>query len=117
MLRNTLRKFSFLMVSLLFISCASQKSITPFNAADVSPELNPGQPTQKVDNLIAEKPIAIPLSHPIEVEKEMTSVKEAGSAMAPTPASKAEPVPEKASISLDVQFEHRQSKYPTKVSR
>ena len=32
MLRNFLRKFSFLMVSLLLVSCASQKSITPVEA-------------------------------------------------------------------------------------
>ena len=35
MLKKILRKFSFLMVSLLLVSCASQKSITPFTAADV----------------------------------------------------------------------------------
>jgi outer membrane protein OmpA-like peptidoglycan-associated protein len=100
-----LRKCSFLMVSLLLISCASQKSITPFNAADVSPELNSGQPTQKVDNLITEKPITVPLSRPVEVEKEMTSVNETGSKIEPTPVFKADPVPEKVSISLDVQFD------------
>ena len=44
------------MVSLLLVSCASQKSITPLNAADVNPALNSGQPAQKADNLIAEKP-------------------------------------------------------------
>ena len=105
MLRNFLRKFSFLMVSLLLVSCASQKSITPFNAADVNPALNSGQPTQKVDNLIAEKPIAVPPSQPVEVEKEVKPVKETGSAIEQTPVSKAEPVPEKVSITLNVQFD------------
>jgi outer membrane protein OmpA-like peptidoglycan-associated protein len=105
MLKNILRKFLFLVVSLFLISCASQKSITPFNAADVSPELHSGQPTQKVDNVIAEKPIAVPQSHPVEIEKEIAPVKETGSTIAPTPVSKAEPVPEKISISLNVQFD------------
>ena len=50
MLRNILRKFSFLMVSLLLVGCASQKSITPYNAVDVNPALNSGQPIQQVDN-------------------------------------------------------------------
>ena len=105
MLRNFLRKFSFLMVSLLLVSCASQKSITPFNAADVNPELNSGQPTQKIDNLITEKPIAVPSSQPVEVEKEVKSVKETSSAMEQAPVSKAELVPEKVSITLNVQFD------------
>jgi outer membrane protein OmpA-like peptidoglycan-associated protein len=105
MIRNILRKFSFLMVSLLLVSCASQKSLTPFNAADVNPELNSGQPTQKVDNLIAERPIAVPLSQPVEVEKEVKPVKETGSAIEQIPVSKAEPVPEKVSITLNVQFD------------
>ena len=105
MLRNFLRKFLLLIVSLLLVSCASQKSITPFNAADVHPELNSGQPAQKVDNLIAEKPIAVPLSQPVEVEKEVKPVKETGSAIEQTPVSKAEPVPEKVSITLNVQFD------------
>jgi outer membrane protein OmpA-like peptidoglycan-associated protein len=93
------------MVSLLLISCASQKSITPFNAADVNPELNSGQPTQKVDDRIAEKPIAVPPSQPVEVEKEVKPVKETGSAIDQTSVSKAEPVPEKVSITLNVQFD------------
>ena len=105
MLRNFLRKFSFLMVSLLLVSCASQKSITPFNATDVNPELNSGQPTQKVDNLITEKPIAVPSSQPVEVEKEVKSVKETSSAMEQAPVSKAELVPEKVSMTLNVQFD------------
>ena len=60
MLRSFLGKYSFLMVSLLLVSFASQKFITPVNAADVKPELNAGQSSQKIDNLIAEKPIAVP---------------------------------------------------------
>jgi outer membrane protein OmpA-like peptidoglycan-associated protein len=87
MLRNFLRKFSFLMVSLLLVSCASQKSITPTKAANVNPELNSGQPTQ------------------VEVEKEMKPVKETGEALEQTPVSKAEPVPENVSITLSVQFD------------
>jgi outer membrane protein OmpA-like peptidoglycan-associated protein len=121
MLRNFLRKFLFLMVSLLLVSCASQKSITPFNAADVNPELNSGQPTPKVDNLIAEKPIAVPLSQPVEVEKEMKTVKETGEALEQTPASKTEPVPEKVSITLNVQFDTGKAnikpKYHTDIKR
>ena len=105
MLRIFLRKFSFLMVSLLLVSCASQKSITPFNAADLNPESNSGQPTQKVDNLIVEKPIAVPTSHPVEVKKEVKPVKETGLAIVQTPVSKTEPVPENVSITLNVQFD------------
>jgi len=105
MLKNFLRKFSFLMVSLLIVSCASQKSITPISAADLNPELNSGQPTQKVDNLITEKPIAVPPSQPVEVEKEVKPVKETGLAIVQTPVSKTEPVPENVSITLNVQFD------------
>ncbi|MHB9097430.1 MAG: OmpA family protein [Syntrophales bacterium] len=105
MSRNILRIFSSLMVSLLIVSCASQKSITPFNVADVNPKFNSGQPAQKVDNLIVEKPMAVPLSQPVEVEKEVKPVKEAGSAIEQAPVSKAERVPEKVSITLSVQFD------------
>ena len=105
MLRNFLRKFSFLMLSLLLVSCASQKSVTPFNAADLNPELNSGKTTQKVDNLIAEKPIAVPLSQPVEVEKEVKPVKETGETLEQTPVSKAEPVSENVSVTLNVQFD------------
>ncbi len=105
MLRIFLRKFSFLMVSLLFVNCASQRSITPFNLSDVNPELNSSQSTRKVDNRIADKPIAIPLSQPAEVEKEVKPVKETGSSIDQTPVSKAEPVPEKVSITLNVRFD------------
>ena len=93
------------MVSLLLVSCASQKSITPYNAADVNPALNSSQPIQKVDNLMAEKPIAAPLSQPADAEKEVTPVKETGSAIEQTTVSKAEPVPENVSITLNVQFD------------
>ncbi len=105
MLRNILKKFSFLMVSLLLVSCASQKSIAPFNAADVNQALNSGQPTQKVDNPIAEKQITVPLSQPVEVEKEVTPVKKTGEALEQATVSKEEPVPEKVSITLNVQFD------------
>jgi outer membrane protein OmpA-like peptidoglycan-associated protein len=105
MIRNFLNKVSFLMVILLLLGCASQKSITPFNAAGVNPELNSGQPARKVDNLTAEKPVAVSLSQPVEVEKEVKPVKEAVSAIEQTPVSKVEPLPEKASIILNVQFD------------
>jgi outer membrane protein OmpA-like peptidoglycan-associated protein len=102
---NFLRFFLFLMVSLLLVSCASQKSVTPFNATDVNSELNSGRPIQKVDNPIAEKPIAVPLIQSVEAEKEVKPVKEAGSAIEQTPVSKAESVPENAAITLNVQFD------------
>ena len=105
MLRNFLRKFSFLLISLLLVSCASQKSITPFNTTDVHPELNSGQPAQKIDNPVAEKPIAVPLSQSVDVQKEVTPVKETSSAIEQTTVSKGEPVPENASITLNVQFD------------
>lgn len=94
MLKNFLSKFSFLMVSLLLISCASQKALTPINAADINPELNSGRPTQ-----------AVPLSQSVEVAKESTRVKETNTAIEQLPTSKAEAVPEKASITLNVQFD------------
>jgi hypothetical protein len=79
------------MASFLLFSCAYQESIKPFNAADVNPESNPGQSAQKVDNLITGKPITVPLSKPVEVEKEVRPVKEVGSAIKPTPVYSADP--------------------------
>jgi outer membrane protein OmpA-like peptidoglycan-associated protein len=105
MLRNLLRKFLLLIAILLLVSCASQKSMIPLNAADLHPELNSGQPAQKVDDRITEKPSAAPLSQPVEVEKKLKPVKEIGSAIEETPVSKVEPVPEKDSITLNVQFD------------
>jgi outer membrane protein OmpA-like peptidoglycan-associated protein len=105
MLKNILKMFSFLMMSLLLVSCASQKSIAPFNAADVNPELNSSQPVQKIDNPTAEKQIAVPLAQSVEIEKEVKPVKEAGEAQEQTTVSKAEPVPENVSITLNVQFD------------
>ena len=105
MLRTVSRKFLFLMVSLLLVSCASQKSIAPFNAADVNPELNSSRHIQKVDNLVADKPIEVPLSQTVEVEKEVKPVQETASTIEQTTVSKAEPVPEKVSITLNVQFD------------
>ena len=93
MLRNVLRKFSFLMVSLLLVICASQKSITPLNAAEMNEALNSGQPVRKVDNGIAEKPAPVPLSQAVDAEKEAQST------------SKAAPGPEKDSVTLNVQFD------------
>ena len=109
------------MVSLLLVGCASQRPIIPYNAIDVNPELNSGQPTQKVDNFIAEKPIAVPLSQPVEAEKEVKPVKETGSAIEPTAVSKAEPMPEKVFMTLNVQFDtgkaNIQPKYHDDIKR
>jgi outer membrane protein OmpA-like peptidoglycan-associated protein len=82
MQRYFLRKFSFLIVSLLLISCASQKSITPYKAAVDNPELNSSQSSQEV------KP-----------------PKETGEALEQTQASKAEPASKNVSIILNVQFD------------
>ena len=116
MLRNILRRFSFLLVILLLVSCASQKSITPYNAGDVNPALNSRQPIQKVDNLMAEKSMAAPLSQPADAEKEVEPVKETGSATEQTSVSQAEPVPEKVSITLNVEFDAGKATDQTKVS-
>ena len=93
------------MVSLLLIGCSFQKAITPSHSADVAIESKSGQPNQKVDNTIAEKPIAAAPSQPFEAEKELKPVKETGSAIGQAPVSKAEAVPEKVSITLNVQFD------------
>ena len=66
------------MISLLLVGCASQKSIAPFNTADVHPELGSSRPAQKIDNPVTEKQIAV---------------------------SKAEPVQENVPITLNVQFD------------
>ncbi len=115
MLKKILRKYSFLMASLLLVGCASQKSIipsnaidvtsVPFTAADVHPESNSGQSTRKADTPIAEKQIAVPLSQPVEADKEVKPIQEAGSAMEQTPVSKAESMPEKVSMTMSVQFD------------
>jgi outer membrane protein OmpA-like peptidoglycan-associated protein len=107
---------SFLMMSLLLVSCASQKSIAPFNATDVNPELNSSQPAQKID-----KPIAAPSVQPVEVPKEVKPVKEAGFALEQPPVSKDEPVPEDVSITLNIQFDtgkaNIKSKYHNDIRR
>ncbi len=105
MLKNILRMFSFMMMSLLLVSCAFQKTIAPFNAADVNPELNSSQPVQKIDKLIAEKQISVSLAQSADREKEVKPIKEAGFATEQTTVSKAEPVPENVSITLNVQFD------------
>jgi outer membrane protein OmpA-like peptidoglycan-associated protein len=92
--------FSFFMMSLMLVSCASQKSMAPFNATDVNPELNSSRPAQKID-----KPIAASPSQPVEVQKEVKPVKEAGFALEQTPVSKDEPVPENVFITLNIQFD------------
>ena len=93
------------MASLLLFSCASQESITLFNASEVNLESNPGQSTQKVDNLITGQPITVPLSKPVEVEKEVRLVKETGSAIASTPVYSSEYLPESVFITLNVHFD------------
>ncbi len=100
MLKNSLKMFSFFMMSLMLVSCASQKSMAPFNATDVNPELNSSRPAQKID-----KPIAASPSQPVEVQKEVKPVKEAGFALEQTPVSKDEPVPENVFITLNIQFD------------
>jgi len=105
MINNLLKKFLFLMISLLLVSCAFQKSIVSFNAADVNPELNSSQPVQKINNPIAEKQIAVPLAQSVEIEKEVKPVKETGKALEQTPISKVGSVPENVSITLNVQFD------------
>lgn len=100
MLKNSLKMFSFFMMSLMIVSCASQKSMAPFNATDVNPELNSSRPAQKID-----KPIAASPSQPVEVQKEVKPVKEAGFALEQTPVSKDEPVPENVFITLNIQFD------------
>jgi len=99
-LKNSLKMFSFFMMSLMLVSCASQKSMAPFNATDVNPELNSSRPAQKID-----KPIAASPSQPVEVQKEVKPVKEAGFALEQTPVSKDEPVPENVFITLNIQFD------------
>jgi outer membrane protein OmpA-like peptidoglycan-associated protein len=93
------------MVSALLVSCASQKSITPSNFTDVKPELNSSRPAPKPDQLIAEKPAALPLYQTVEVEKEAKPIKEIGKAIEQTTVSPAETVPEKVSITLNVKFD------------
>lgn len=105
MLKNILKMFLYLMMSLLLVSCASRKFIAPFNAGDVNPELNSSQPFQKIDNPIAEKQIAVPFAQSVEIEKEVKPIKETGKALEQTPFSKAEPVQENVSITLNVQFD------------
>lgn len=93
------------MAILLLFSCASQESIKPFNAADVNQESNSGKSIQKIDNLLTGKPITVPLSQPVEVEKDVRPAKEAGSAIKPTPVSIADHLPESVFITLNVQFD------------
>lgn len=95
----------FLIMSLLLFSCASQESIKPFNATDVNPESNSGKSTQKVDNLLTGNPLTVPLSQPVEVEKEVRPVKETGSTTEPPPVSIAESLPKSVFITLNVQFD------------
>ncbi len=105
MLSNLLRKILFLVVTLLLVSCASQKSLTPFNAAEVNPEFNSGQPSQKVDNIMAKKPIAVHPPQLAEDEKKVKPLKETGSAIDQASVSKTESVPEQVSITMTVQFD------------
>jgi outer membrane protein OmpA-like peptidoglycan-associated protein len=105
MLRHFLRKFLFLIVSLLLVSCASQKSLTPFDPVVATPGLNSGSPARGVDDPMTEKPIRASLSQPVEAEKGVGPVNETGAANEQSRTSKAEPVPENISITLSVQFD------------
>ncbi len=105
MFENIKRKFSFLLVGLLLVSCASQKSITPVSTADVNPELNSALPAREANDPRAEKPAATSLSPSVEVEKEMKPAKETGTAIEPTTVSPVEPLPENVSLALEVQFD------------
>jgi len=100
-----LRKILFLIVSLLLVSCASQKSITPFDTAVAAPEFNSGSPAQGVDDLMTEKPIRASLSQPVEVEKGVGPVNETGAALEQSPMSKAEPEPGNIAITVNIQFD------------
>jgi len=103
MLSQFLRISFFLMVILLLASCAAQKSITSSNVTTLNSELHSGQPAQKIT--IAEKPAVVPRSESDEVEKEGKPVKETGSTTEQASVSIAEPVPEKVSIALNVEFD------------
>ncbi|MCK7513975.1 MAG: hypothetical protein MZV70_64815 [Desulfobacterales bacterium] len=81
MLRKSLIKFLFLMVSLLIVNCASQKSITSLNTSDVNPALNSRQPAPMEDNLIAGKPSDVSPVPTVDAEKEVAPIKETGSAI------------------------------------
>jgi outer membrane protein OmpA-like peptidoglycan-associated protein len=105
MLKNFLIKFSFLMVSILLVSCAAQKSITPLNAADVKPILKSGQPAQKDNSIISETPSVVSPSQSADVEKEVKPVKTAGEVIEQTTISQVEPLPEDVSINLNIQFD------------
>jgi outer membrane protein OmpA-like peptidoglycan-associated protein len=105
MSRNSLIKCLFLLLSLLLISCAAQKSITPMNTADANPTLNSGPPALKTDNLIAEKQNDVSPAQPVDVEKEVQLIKETDEAVEKTSVSQAEPPREDVSIELTVQFD------------
>jgi len=93
------------MLSLLIVSCAAQKAVTPLNTADVNPALNSSKPVQKTDNLIAEKPSVVPPSQPTDVDKEVKPVKETGTVIEPVNVSPTEIAQEKVSITLNIQFD------------
>ncbi len=105
MLKEFLRKFSFLILSILLVSCAAQKSVTPANVADVNASLNSSRPVPGADRVIAEKPGAGLAVQAVEVEKGVKPVKETGKASGETVVSKAQPAPENVSIALTVQFD------------
>jgi outer membrane protein OmpA-like peptidoglycan-associated protein len=103
--RDFLTKFSFLMLSLLIVSCSAQKCIAPSSTRDINQASNSRQPTQNADNLIAKKPSIVTPSQPTYVDNEVKPVKETGTAIAQVIVSPTELAQEKVSITLNVQFD------------
>lgn len=105
MLKEFLRKLSFLILSVVLVGCAAQRSVTPLNIADVNPSLNSDRPVPGADGVIAEKPGAALRAKSVEVEKEVKPVKETGKASGETTVSQPESKPEDVSVALTVEFE------------
>jgi len=117
MLKKYFMKISFLMMSLVLVSF-TQNSFTPLNTVNVNPELNSGQPGRKIDNVIGEKPIAVPISQFVENEKEVKPAqKKAGSAIEQAPVAKVNPAPENVSNTLNVQFDTGKANIEPKYHR
>ena len=114
MSKNVLMAILLLISSLLLVSCAAQKSVTPLNIADINPSLNSSQPVPGADSVIAEKRGAVLPSQSAEVKKKMEPVKETGKASEETVVSEAEPAPENVSLALTVQFDFGKAKVEAK---